>query len=101
MIKRVTVNRNVAASNRKHGRNEPTLSVQTSKGVTKCYEVVFRGPSTLIQKAPESKGLKCGATIWIETNDPILVRTDPLMDSEFHNPFLWDSGISNRRSSNE
>ena len=74
MIKRVTVNRNVVASNKKHGTHKPEISVQTSKGVTKCYSVLFN-EAHLIQKEPHQKGLSCGATIWIQTTAPILVRT--------------------------
>jgi hypothetical protein len=82
MIKRVTVNRNVVASNKKHGTNKPVLSVQTSKGVTKCYDVLFKD-AHLIQKAPHEKGLSCGATVWIQTTAPILVRTEP-EDGEYY-----------------
>lgn len=64
-IKRLHVNKHVIASNRKNGRNEPAITVQTSSGPLRAHKVHVRGPSTFIYR-PE-KPLSCGAVLWIET----------------------------------
>lgn len=63
-IKRIHVDKHIVAANRKHGRNDPAITVQTSKGSQKCYAVDIQGPSEVIQSETP---LKCGARVWIET----------------------------------
>jgi len=64
-IKRLHVDRHVVASNRKHGRNEPPITVQTSKGPLKAHGVIIHGESVFVHSP--HKPLKCGARVWIET----------------------------------
>jgi hypothetical protein len=64
-IKRLHVDRGVIDRNRKHGRNDPPLTVQTSRGSHKCHTAHVRGPSTFVYRP--LKPLSSGARLWIET----------------------------------
>lgn len=64
-IKRLHVNQQVIARNRKLGTNDPPLTVQTSGGPHPATEVEIKGPSKLIYSP--HKPLNCGARLWIET----------------------------------
>lgn len=64
-IKRLHVNKHVIMSNLKRGRNDPPITVQTSKGPFKAHRVEVLGPSTFVH-SPD-KPLSCGARVWIET----------------------------------
>jgi hypothetical protein len=64
-IKRLHVDRHVMAANRKHARNDPPITVQTSRGSLKAHRVEVFGPSLFVH-SPD-KPLSCGARVWIET----------------------------------
>lgn len=64
-IKRIHVDRHVIAGNKKHGTNNPPITVQTSKGSLKTYEAVIKGSSRFVYRP--NKPLSCGARVWIET----------------------------------
>lgn len=63
-VKRLHVNRHVVAANRKSGRNDPALTVQTSAGSVRTRRVRILGRSELVQS---ERPLKCGARVWVET----------------------------------
>lgn len=63
------VNRNVLAANKKHGRDDPPLTVRTYKGSQLARRVRIDGPSDLVY-SPE-KPLHCGARVWIETQSQV------------------------------
>lgn len=65
LIKRIHVDKHVIAANRKHGRNDPPITIQTSRGSKKAFAVDIKGPSRFIY-SPD-KPLSCGARLWIET----------------------------------
>lgn len=65
------VNQAVIARNRKHGTNDPPLTVRNYKGSTPAHEVEILGPSRLVNRP--HKPLKCGARVWIETTAPVKV----------------------------
>jgi hypothetical protein len=65
-IKRIHV---IAA---KHGRNDPTITVQTSKGSFRCRRVAWDGPSIMAHDAEHP--LSCGAEVWIETHVPLIIE---------------------------
>lgn len=69
-VKRLHVDRRVMASNRKHGRNDPPITVQTSRGPFKAHRVEVLGPSTFVH-SPD-KPLSCGARVWIETHAEVV-----------------------------
>jgi hypothetical protein len=68
-IKRLHVDRRVIAQNRNSGRNDPAITIQTSKGAFKAHEVRVSGPSRFVQS---QKPLSCGARLWVETNAEIV-----------------------------
>lgn len=71
-IKRIHVDKHVIAFNRKHGSNEPAITVQLSKGSIKAYGVDIKGPSQVIYRP--HKPLSCGARLWIETTAEVAVE---------------------------
>ena len=69
----VHVNQHVIRKNAKEGTNEPTLTVKTYKGNTKCNEVQILGPSKVVY-SPD-KPLSCGARVWIETQAEVVCKS--------------------------
>jgi hypothetical protein len=72
-IKRLHVDKHVIARNRKTGSNDPTITVQTSKGAHKARTVHVYGPSSFVQAHGERKPLSCGARVWIETRAELVL----------------------------
>lgn len=73
-IKRIHVNRQILAANRKQERDDPPISVQMSGGVVAAHIVV--GPDFRVVHAGEARGIKalsCGARVWIETRSGVTV----------------------------
>lgn len=68
-IKRIHVNKHVIAANAKHGRNDPAITVQTSRGSFTARRVKWDGPSYMVHDAEHP--LSCGAKVWIETQAPL------------------------------
>jgi len=67
----IHVNQNVVKANRKNGTNNPVLTVKTYKDNTYAHEVEILGPSKVVY-SPD-KPLSCGAHVWIETQDEIII----------------------------
>lgn len=65
LVKRIHVNQHAIRRNRKHGTEEPPISIKTSSGNVRARAVEIEGPSKLVY-SPE-KPLSCGARLWIET----------------------------------
>lgn len=74
-IKRLHVNRHVIAANRKTGKRDPALTIQTSSGPFRALAVNILGPSTMVYHP--DKPLSCGAVAWIETRATVEFTTDP------------------------
>lgn len=78
-MKRIHVNRNTIASNNKHGRTNPPITVRLhSNAKTKTPRKVLRGstvevlgPSTFVYR-PETP-LSCGAKLWVETTASVII----------------------------
>ena len=68
-MKRIHVNMHKVRANKKHGTNEPVLTIKEGKTNTYCHEVDILGPSKLIYRP--NKPLSCGARVWIETDAEI------------------------------
>ena len=68
----IHVNQHVIKRNRKHGTNEPCLTVKTYKDNTYGHEVIVDGPCKIVY-SPD-KPLSCGAKVWIETMDEVHVK---------------------------
>ncbi len=63
---KIYINRHVIASNKKHGKNEPPITVATYKERKKCHEVIIDGKARIIYSP--NHPLSCGATVYIETD---------------------------------
>ena len=68
-MKRIHVNMHKVRANKKHGTNEPVLTIKEGKSNTYCHEVDILGPSKLVYRP--DKPLSCGARVWIETDAEI------------------------------
>jgi hypothetical protein len=71
-MKRIHVNMHKVRANKKHGTNEPVLSIKEGKSNTYCHEVDILGPSKLVYRP--DKPLSCGARVWIETDAEIKIK---------------------------
>ena len=69
MIKRIHVNMHKIRFNRKHGTNDPVITVKTSHSNRYAHKVIIDGPSEVIYRP--DKPLSCGARVWIETNSEV------------------------------
>ena len=69
MIKRIHVNMHKIRFNRKHGTNDPVLTVKTSHSNRYAHNVFIDGPSEVIYQP--DKPLSCGARVWIETHSKV------------------------------
>ena len=58
--------------NKKHGTNDPVLTVKTSHSNRYAHQIEIMGPSKVIYR-PE-KPLSCGARVWIETDSEVNLR---------------------------
>ena len=57
--------------NKKHGTNKPVITVKTSKSNDYAHGVDILGKSKLVYRP--TKPLPCGARVWIETEDKIVL----------------------------
>ena len=67
----IHVNQHVIKANRKNGTNNPVLTVKTYKSNKYCHEVKVLGETKVIY-SPD-KPLSCGAHVWIETYDEVII----------------------------
>ena len=72
MKTRIHVNQHKIRANKKHGTNDPVITVKTSKSNTYAHEVEVLGPSKIIY-SPD-KPLSCGARVWIETEGEVKIK---------------------------
>ena len=71
MNKKIHINQHVIKSNKKNGTNNPVITVKTSKSNTYASEVEILGKSKLVYSP--NKPLPCGAKVWIETDEKIVL----------------------------
>jgi hypothetical protein len=71
-MKRIHVNMHKIRANKKHGTNEPVLTIKEGRTNTYCHEVDILGPSKLVYRP--DKPLSCGARVWIETTAAVRLR---------------------------
>ena len=55
--------------NKKHGTNDPVITVKTSHSNRYAHKVIIDGPSEVIYQP--DKPLSCGARVWIETHSDV------------------------------
>ena len=71
MKKRIHINQHVIRSNARNDKNDPVITVKTSRDNIYSHEVKILGESTVVY-SPD-KPLSCGAKVWIETTADIEV----------------------------
>ena len=63
-ICRIYINKHIIASNKKNGAYDPPITLKTTKGVERVYEVVLHGKWTLGYNP--DKPICSGASVWLE-----------------------------------
>ena len=71
MKTRIHINMHKIRFNKRHGTNNPVITVKTSHSNRYAHNVEILGPSTVIYR-PE-KPLSCGARVWVETNAEVKI----------------------------
>jgi hypothetical protein len=67
----IHVNQHVIRSNKKHGKDDPVITVKQGSKNTYCHEVQINGPSKMIYGGNDKPILSCGARVVIETESDI------------------------------
>ena len=69
----IHVNQHNIRANKKHGTNEPVITVKRGKENTYCHEVKVLGPSTVVYGGNDKPLLSCGARVVIMTEGEVEV----------------------------
>ena len=73
----IHVNKHVCAANKKHGKSDPPLTVKTYQENRKAHtaNILDKNGNVVarVVHRPE-KPLSCGAIVWIETNNEVVVE---------------------------
>lgn len=70
--KQIHVNRHMIGYNNKNPDNiKPPITIQTTKGSLRAMDVKIEGKSEIVYRP--CSPLNCGATLWIKTDDPVVV----------------------------
>ena len=69
----IHVNQHKIRSNKKHGTNEPVITVKQGKKNTYCHSVEVMGPSVVRYGGNEKPILSCGARVVIETESEVRI----------------------------
>ena len=77
----IHINRHVIASNKKHGKKDPPITVKTYKTNYYCQKASILDKegdivATVVHR-PE-KPLSCGALVWIETENEVICTDIPV-----------------------
>ena len=67
----IHVNQHVISSNKKHGKDDPVITIKQGSKNTYCHEVQINGPSKMIYGGNDKPILYCGARVVIETESDI------------------------------
>ncbi len=73
MKKRIHINQHVIRANKKNGTNDPAITVKTSRNNYYAHRVEIGGASSVVY-SPD-KPLSCGARVWVETDDTVMIYT--------------------------
>ena len=77
MIKRIHINQHKIRSNKINNKEEQVITVKTSKNNYYADEVEVKGSCKVIYKP--NKPLSCGARVWIETSDEVIMKDHDLI----------------------
>ena len=69
----VHVNQHMLKYNKKHGTDEPVITIKKGKTNTYCYEVKILSPATVKYGGNDKPLLSCGARVVIETEGEVEV----------------------------
>ena len=70
----IHVNQHKIRANKKHGTNEPVITVKQGKRNTYCHSVEVMGPSVVRYGGHEKPILPCGARVVIETESEVKIN---------------------------
>ena len=69
----IHVNQHKIRANKKHGTNEPVITVKQGKKNTYCHSVEVMRPSVVRYGGNEKPILSCGARVVIETESEVRI----------------------------
>ena len=69
----IHVNQHKIRANKKHGTNEPVITVKQGKKNTYCHSVEVMGPSVVRYGGNDPPILPCGARVVIETESEVRI----------------------------
>ena len=69
--KYIHVNQHKIRANKKHGTNEPVITIKEGRTNTYWHAVDIKGPSRVLYGGNEKPLLSCGARVVIETESEI------------------------------
>ena len=69
--KYIHVNQHKIRANKKHGTDEPVITIKEGRTNTYCHAVDIKGPSRVLYGGSEKPLLSCGARVVIETESEI------------------------------
>ena len=99
MKKFIHVNQHKIRANKKHGTDEPVITIKEGRKNTYCHSVEILGPSKVIYGGNDKPLLNCGARVVIETESEIKIGSRNQKDMEYYEPtFLKSSSKSNELS---
>ena len=70
----IHVNQHKIRANKKHGTNEPVITVKQGKKNTYCHSGEVMGPSVVRYGGNEKPILPCGARVVIETESKVRIN---------------------------
>ena len=74
MKKYIHVNQHKIRANKKHGTNEPVITIKEGKSNTYCHGVEIHGPSKMMYGGNDKPILSCGARVVIETEAEVTFK---------------------------
>ena len=67
MKTQIHVNQHIIRANKKHGEDNPVITIKQGRKNTYCHEVSILGPSKVIYGGSDKALLPCGARVVVET----------------------------------
>ena len=67
----IHVNQHKIRANKKHGTDEPVITVKQGSKNVYCHQVAILGPSKVTYGGNDKPILSCGARVVIETEAPV------------------------------
>ena len=73
MKKYIHVNQHKIRANKKHGTNDPVITIKEGRKNTYCHTVEILGPSKVSYGGNKKPLLSCGARVVIETESDLII----------------------------